>query len=168
MNQMNQIIIEGNIVREPEIRELANGSRLAVFCMAVNRYHKKADGTFGQEVSYFDCEAWGKDADTVAKKGEKGIGCRVIGRLKQDRWKGSDGKSYSKVAIVTEHIDFLAKAERNEDESAEATAQTNQQSGEKSQTTRAVKFDKSKLFGNQNAETSAEEELPKAAGFDIF
>jgi single-strand DNA-binding protein len=29
-----------------------------------------------------------------------------VGRLKQDRWNGADGKPHSKIAIVAEHVEF--------------------------------------------------------------
>lgn len=151
MNQLNQIILEGNIVRKPEIKNTANGKKLALMTIASNRYVKKQDGEFIQEVYYFDCEAWGNFAETVEEKASKGTACRIVGRLKQDRWKGSDGKSYSKVAIVCEHIDLLQKNERNE-----------------SQAKDSANFDKSNLFGSNAGEMSSEEDVPKAAGFDIF
>ena len=167
MNQLNQIIIEGNLVREPEIRETARGSTVAKFTLAVNRYVKNAAGEFEQETYFFDAEAWGKLAETVEKKARKGTGCRLVGRLKQDRWKGSDGKTYSKVYIMSEQIDFTAKSEKSENEgdsarkgeSAEPPAQ------EKVQTRRKPKFDKESLFGNHG---KTEEEPPKAAVFDIY
>jgi single-strand DNA-binding protein len=31
---------------------------------------------------------------------------RVVGRLKQDRWTGTDGKPRSAVKIVAEHVEF--------------------------------------------------------------
>ena len=71
MNQINSLIIEGNLVRIPEIKEAANHSKLATFSMAVNRYYKKSDETFEQEVSYFDVNAWGSLAETVEKKASK-------------------------------------------------------------------------------------------------
>jgi single-stranded DNA-binding protein len=30
----------------------------------------------------------------------------VVGRLKQDRWTGTDGKQYSKIKVVAEHVEF--------------------------------------------------------------
>lgn len=157
MNQLNSLIIEGNIVRVPEIKETSKNTKLATFSMAVNRYYKKADGSFEQDVSYFDVEAWGGLVETLEKKATKGIGCRVVGRLKQNRWKGSDGKTQSKVSIVAEHIE-LRQAAKSEVEA---------DSGEEEQP-KSSKFDKTELFGNQSTATSAEDELPKAAGFDIF
>jgi len=30
----------------------------------------------------------------------------VVGRLKQDRWVGNDGKNHTRVAIVAEHVEY--------------------------------------------------------------
>ena len=168
MNQLNSLIIEGNIVRTPEIKDTVNKSRLATFSMAVNRYYKKADGTFEQEVSYFDVEAWGNLVESVGKNASKGCGCRVVGRLKQDRWKDENGKSFSKVSIVAEHIDFMKNATTSEEpKSFEPSA--NQPAEEQiSPKKNSSKIDKTKLFGNKNGEIATEDDLPKAAGFDIF
>lgn len=40
----------------------------------------------------------------------KGAGVRIVGRLKQNRWKDGGGKNCSKVFVVVEHIDFLKKS----------------------------------------------------------
>lgn len=166
MNQINSLIIEGNVVRAPEIKETANHSKLAIFSMAVNRYYKKSDGAFEQEVSYFDVNAWGTLAETVEKKATKGIGCRVVGRLKQDRWKDTEGRTQSKVSIVAEHVDFMKNS--SESEKTMDSIQDNQSDGtENAQTSKTTKFNKTELFGIQKTE-DAEVGLTKAAGFDIF
>ena len=43
MNQLNSIILEGNVCKEPEIKEINGERNLATFSIAVNRYYKKAD-----------------------------------------------------------------------------------------------------------------------------
>jgi single-strand DNA-binding protein len=59
-----------------------------------------------KEVGFFDVETWGKLANACANHGRKGRGVRVVGRLKQDRWTGSDGKSHNRIAIVAEHVEY--------------------------------------------------------------
>jgi len=59
-----------------------------------------------QETSYFDIECWGKLAESCVKNCLKGRGVRVVGRLKQDRWTGEDGKPFSKIKVVADHVDF--------------------------------------------------------------
>lgn len=165
MNQLNSLILEGNIVRVPEIKETPNHSKLATFSMAVNRYYKKSDETFEQEVSYFDVNTWGSLAETVEKKASKGIGCRVVGRLKQDRWKDSEGRLQSKVCIVAEHVEFMKSYSVSE--KTDESTQDNQIVTENSNSNKTCKFDKSELFGTQKAENT-EVALPKAPNFDIF
>ena len=168
MNQLNSLIIEGNIVRTPEIKDTVNKSKLATFSIAVNRYYKKSDGTFEQEVSYFDVEAWGNLVESVGKNAAKGCGCRVVGRLKQDRWKDGNGKSFSKVSIVAEHIEFMKNATSSEEPKSSESSDYQPSEDQIPQEKNSVKFDKTKLFGNKNGEIATEDDLPKAAGFDIF
>ncbi|EID84219.1 single stranded DNA-binding protein (ssb) [Treponema sp. JC4] len=168
MNQLNSLIIEGNIVRTPEIKETANKSKLATFSMAVNRYYKKSDGTFEQEVSYFDVEAWGNLVESVEKNASKGCGCRVVGRLKQDRWKDGNGKLFSKVSIVAEHIEFMKNATSSEEPKSSELADNQPVEEQVPPKKKSAKFDKTKLFGNKNDEIASEDDLPKAVGFDIF
>ncbi len=105
MQQLNSLIIEGNVVRDPELRETPKGTSVCNFSLASNRSYK-AGTSYEKEVSFFSVEAWGKMADIAAQNCPKGRGVRVVGRLKQGRWTGSDGKNYSRVFIVAEHIEY--------------------------------------------------------------
>ncbi len=107
MNSINQVIIEGNLVRDPTFKETPGGKKVCTVPVAVNRFYKDSTGKQVDEVGFYDVEAWGERfTEDVAKAAVKGRGVKIIGRLKQDRWKDSEGKSVSKVLIVAEHIDF--------------------------------------------------------------
>jgi single-strand DNA-binding protein len=86
-------------------RSTAKGTPLCTFSIASNRYYKQDSG-LENEVSFFDVESWSKIAESCFSLGHKGRGVKVVGRLKQDRWSGSDGKQRSKVMIVAEHVEF--------------------------------------------------------------
>ena len=105
MNNLNSILIEGNLVRDPLFRTTPKGTPLCTFTLASNRFFKQDSG-LEKEVSFFDVESWAKLAENCYSLGHKGRGVRVVGRLKQERWNGSDGKAHSKVAIVAEHVEF--------------------------------------------------------------
>ena len=118
MNNLNSVLIEGNMVRDPLIRSTNRGTSVCNFTIASNRYYKQ-DTNFEKEVGFFDVEAWGKLGDTCGNLGKKGRGVRVVGRLRQDRWTGNDGKSHNKVAIVAEHVEYrpeFKKASENDSE----------------------------------------------------
>jgi len=122
MNALNSILIEGNVVRDPVVKETPRGSSVCNFSIASNRYYKQED-EFEQETSFFDVEGWGKLADACGKGCLKGRGVRVVGRLKQDRWTDSDGKNCSKIKVVAEHVEFKPqfKNKENQAELSEST-----------------------------------------------
>jgi single-strand DNA-binding protein len=105
MNNLNSILIEGNLVRDPNYRATTRGTPLCTFSLASNRFYKQDTG-FEKEVSFFDVETWAKLAENCKNLGRKGRGVRVVGRLKQDRWTDADGKPHSRVTIVAEHVEF--------------------------------------------------------------
>lgn len=116
MNQLNSLIIEGNVVKQAELLEPAAGFKVCKFPLAVNRWYKNKDGEGVTEVSFFDVETYGKMAEICAKQACKGRSVRVVGRLKQDRWKDSENKSQSKIYVVAEHLEYKPKMQTTSDE----------------------------------------------------
>jgi single-strand DNA-binding protein len=107
MNNLNSILLEGNLVRDPELMYTPQGTPLCKFRIASNRFYKQNDNDeFQKEVSFFDVTTWSKIAEICDKRLKKGNGVRVVGRLKQDRWEDPDGKSKSKVQIIANHVEF--------------------------------------------------------------
>ncbi|MCL2185901.1 MAG: single-stranded DNA-binding protein [Treponema sp.] len=108
MNNLNSILIEGNLVKDPLLRSTPKGTQVCTMCIASNRFFKQnnQDAGFEKEVSFFDVETWSKLAEACYAKGRKGRGVRVVGRLKQDRWNSPDGKFHSRVTIIAEHVEF--------------------------------------------------------------
>ena len=119
MNSLNSVLIEGNLTRDPEYRETAKGTALCTFSIASNRFFKQGEET-EKEVSFFDVETWAKLAESCRNMGSKGRGVRVVGRLKQDRWNGNDGKALSKISIVADHVEFRPEFKKEKGRSAGA------------------------------------------------
>jgi single-strand DNA-binding protein len=120
MNNLNSILLEGNLVADPGLRYTPNGAPVCSFCVACNRYFKQEE-ELQQEVSYFDVTTWNRLAEVCNEYLAKGRGVRVVGRLKQDRWEDAEGKTRSKVHIVAEHVEFKPKF-KNEDSGSDDSA----------------------------------------------
>jgi single-strand DNA-binding protein len=112
MNHLNSVILEGNIVSDPVLKDTNNGVAVCNFKIASDRYYKK-NSLVEKEVCFIEIESWGKLAETIGKYGYKGRGVRITGRLKQDKWEGPDGKPRSKIIIVAENVE-LRKEETRE------------------------------------------------------
>ena len=126
MNNLNSILIEGNLVRDPLFRSTSKGTPVCTFSLASNRFFRQDSG-LEKEVSFFEVETWSKLAEACSNLGKKGRGVRVVGRLKQDRWTGTDGKARSRITIVAEHVEFRPEfkkdGEKTTADMAEAAAQ---------------------------------------------
>jgi single stranded DNA-binding protein (ssb) len=121
MNSLNSILLEGNLVRDPESKTLSTGTQVCNFTVASDRYYRQNEN-MEKEVSYFDVEAWARLGMACTQNLKKGRGVRVVGRLKQDRWTDSEGKPRSKVMVVAEHVEFKPQRKEAQAEASEETA----------------------------------------------
>ena len=124
MNNLNSILIEGNLTRDPSVKNIPGGSMVCDFSVASNRWFKKND-EYEKEVSFFEVETWSKLAQTCSSTLKKGRGVRVVGRLKQNRWTDAEGKNHSAVKIVAEHVEFKPMLKNEEQPCEEDDMQRN-------------------------------------------
>jgi single-strand DNA-binding protein len=106
MNAVNSIVIEGNVVKKPEVRKTPRGTSVCTVRVAVNRWFKGQDGSMQEDTSFFDVDAWGALAESCVERCDKGRGVRVVGRLRQSRWVDTEGKNKSRVIVVADNLEF--------------------------------------------------------------
>ena len=110
MTDLNDVILIGRITKDVGSDErsfsfVGNGTAKAIASLAVNRSVKKGD-SWEDEVSYIDCEIWGKTAENLKDKLVKGKQVCIRGYLKQDRWE-KDGQKQSRLKVVAETVQLL-------------------------------------------------------------
>lgn len=117
MSNINTVAASGNLTADPEIKMTGSDGDFAIvnLRMANNRSKKQQDGSYEDEVSYFDVTVFGKFAELVDRKARKGDPITVQGRLEQQRWETSDGDKRSKVVIIAQTIDSPAFFRKDED-----------------------------------------------------
>jgi len=102
----NQVILMGNLTRDPELRQTPNGQNVCSFSLALNRSYKGADGNWQEATDYIDVVAWGPLGERVAQYLSKGRPCLVNGRLQSRSWE-QEGQKRSKVEVVAQDVTFL-------------------------------------------------------------
>lgn len=110
MANFNQVILIGNLTRDPQLRYTPTQQAVCDFGLAVNRRYKGADGQQHDEVCFVDCTCWGRQAETLQKYVTKGQPLFVRGRLTYRQWDGPDGKKRSKLEVTVEQFQFLGAA----------------------------------------------------------
>lgn len=102
----NQVILMGNLTRDPELKQIPSGQSVCTFSLALNRSFKGADGNWQEATDYIDVVAWGPLGERVAQYVTKGRPVLVNGRLQSRSWE-QDGQKRSKVEVNAQDVTFL-------------------------------------------------------------
>ncbi len=105
---MNKVILLGNLTRDPEIRYSQGGKSLAIarFSLAVNRRFARQGET---DVDFFNCTAFGKQAEFVEKYFKQGSRMLMSGRVQNDNYTNKNGEKVYSVQIIAEEIEFAER-----------------------------------------------------------
>ncbi len=111
MNNLNSILVEGNLTHDPDVNVTGNGTSVCNFSVATNRFYRNKEKEVVQETLFLAVESWGNLAETCGTYLSKGKKVRVVGRLKQNRWKNEEGEDKERYVVVAEHVDFSPAAD---------------------------------------------------------
>jgi single-strand DNA-binding protein len=103
---LNQVILMGNLTRDPELRQTPTGQNVTSFSLALNRSYKAQNGEWQEATDYVDIVAWGPLAERVSQYLSKGRRCLVQGRLQSRSWE-QDGQKRNKVEVLANDVTFL-------------------------------------------------------------
>ncbi len=118
MRSVNKVILIGNLTRDPEMRQTANGQMVTTFCIATNREWVTKEGEKHGLAEYHDIVAWARLAEICNKYLKKGKLVYIEGYLKTRSWDTPEGVKKFRTEIVAQDMIMLEKrpkGEENED-----------------------------------------------------
>ncbi len=118
---MNNVILSGRMVAEPELKTTATGVEFANFRIAVSQDYVK-DGE-ERKADFFNIVAWRKTAVFICQYFHKGDGINLVGKLQSRQYEANDGSNRYVVEVVAEKVEFpLGRSQNNN--TAQATTYT--------------------------------------------
>lgn len=114
IEMLNQVILVGRLVRNPELQLTESGKKISVVTLAVNRAFKNTNGEY--DTDFFDCTLWTNVAENTAEYCRTGDVIGVKGRLQTRIVEKEDGNKFKRTEIVAERVTFLSSAEKLKDE----------------------------------------------------
>ena len=98
---VNSVVLSGRLGKKPEIKATNSGKTVVSVGLCVDEgYGERRKGVFWQ------IEAWDKNAEALAKFGDKGFRLTVTGRLATDEYE-KDGQKVVRTKIIANQIDFI-------------------------------------------------------------
>ncbi len=109
MPEINNVILAGNLTRDPVYKTNQHGNSLIHFTIASNRRYKDKQNMWKEDVCFVNVVARNKLADSCDQRLKKGYGVLVEGELQRRKWKTKQGTSHYVVEIKARRIQFLDK-----------------------------------------------------------
>lgn len=106
---LNQVVLVGRLVQDPEIKELENGIKTSYITLAVPRSYKNSDGIY--ETDFIPCLLYKGIAENTVEYCQKGDLLGIKGRIQT---KQEENKNI--IEIVAERVTFLSSRKETEEE----------------------------------------------------
>jgi len=108
---LNKAIVIGNLTRDPEVKSLPSGIKVASFSVATNRVWKDKNGVRQENVDYHNVVVFGRQADVVGQYMKKGSSILVEGRMQTRSWDDATGSKKYRTEIVADRVQFGPRKE---------------------------------------------------------
>lgn len=102
---LNQIVIVGRMVSDPQINETENGRKVTTITLAVPRSYKNENGEY--ETDFIPCDLWNGIATNTCEYCRKGDLLGIKGRIQSKE---------NKIEIIAEKVTFLSSKPKKETE----------------------------------------------------
>lgn len=102
---LNQVVIVGRLVKDPELKETEEGKKVANITLAVPRNFKNIDGEY--DTDFIDCILWTGIAENTSEYCKKGDLIGVKGRLQVSKYE-KDEETKFRTDIIAEKVTFLS------------------------------------------------------------
>ena len=109
---INQTLIVGRLVRDPDLRETENGKKTTNITLAVSRPFKNSNGEY--DTDFINCSLWSGIAESTSEYCKKGDLLGVKGHIQTRVIENEDATKKYITEVVAEKVSFLSsKKEQN-------------------------------------------------------
>lgn len=101
---VNKVILIGNVGKDPEVRSLQGGAKVATITLATTEKFKDRE-----ETEWHTVTIWNNLAEVAEKYVKKGSQLYIEGRIKTEKFTGKDGADKYVTRIVASSMQLLGK-----------------------------------------------------------
>lgn len=118
---INNVVLVGRIVREPELRYTPQNTAVATFTLAVNRRFKNAQGE--READFINCVIWRQPAENLANWAKKGTLVGITGSIQVRNYENKEGQRVYVTEVLADSFQML---ESNSNKTEKGKTKSNQ------------------------------------------
>jgi single-strand DNA-binding protein len=107
MAGINKVILVGNLGKDPEVRTLENGTKVANFTLATSETYKNRDGQKVTTTEWHNIVLWRGLAEISERFLKKGNQVYIEGKIKTRTWDDKDGNKRYTTEILGDNLTML-------------------------------------------------------------
>lgn len=108
---INNTVLVGRMVRDPELRYTPSNQAVATFSLAVNRNSKSQNGE--READFINCVIWRQQAENLANWAKKGALIGITGRIQTRNYENQQGQRVYVTEVVADNFQLLEFNKQN-------------------------------------------------------
>lgn len=108
---LNNTVVVGRIVKNPELKETESGKKVANITLAVPRSYKNTEGEY--ETDFIPCVLWSGIAENTVNYCKTGDLVGIKGRVQSRTYETDEARHYV-VELVAEKVTFLSSSKNKE------------------------------------------------------
>lgn len=118
---INNVVLVGRIVRDPELRYTPQNTAVATFTLAVNRRFKNAQGE--READFINCVIWRQPAENLANWAKKGTLFGITGSIQVRNYENKEGQRVYVTEVLADNFQMI---ESNSNKTEKGKTKSNQ------------------------------------------
>lgn len=107
MAGINKVILVGNLGKDPEVRSLESGAKVANFTLATSESYKNRDGQRVTQTEWHNIVLWRGLAEIAEKFLRKGNQVYIEGKIRTRAWDDKDGNKRYTTEILGDNLTML-------------------------------------------------------------
>ncbi|MFM8685074.1 MAG: single-stranded DNA-binding protein [Bacteroidota bacterium] len=111
MGGLNKAMLIGNLGKDPEVKVLDNGAKIATFPLATSETYKDREGIKQTRTEWHNIVLWRGLADVAELYCRKGGQIYIEGRLSTRKWDDKDGHTRYTTEIIGDQMVLLSRAD---------------------------------------------------------
>ncbi len=108
-----KVIVIGNLGRDPEKRYTQDGRPVTRFSVAATTRRRERDGEWADHTEWFSVTVFGRQAETLAERVNKGTRVYVEGRLESRQYEAQNGNKGFSLDVIANEVIVLDSRQRD-------------------------------------------------------
>ena len=106
---MNNVILKGRLVADPELRMTQSNISVVSFKIAVDKYVKEGE----KQADFIECNAWRGTAEFISKYFTKGQEILIRGAIHNKEWTDKNNVKHYTYEVTAENAEFCGSKASN-------------------------------------------------------